>query len=91
MTEATFLDPAASAPPDAAAMAAELRARLLADPPAWARLVGRGAYTAGVADLLDMAASPTFALSLGYGALRTVLAALFPRLKPLLADVERAG
>ena len=91
LTEATFLDPAAAAPADAAEVAAELRARLLADPPAWARLIGRGAYASGVGDVLDMVASPTFALSLGYGAVRLVLAALFPRLKPLLADVERAA
>ena len=58
--------------------------------PALARVVGRDAYKAGVADALDMLASPSAMLGLGHALLKTVVLSLSPRLKPLYAEVEAA-
>jgi glycolate oxidase FAD binding subunit len=71
---------------------AALRAALLDGPtPALARIVGRDAYRAGVADVLEMLASPNTMLGLGHALLKAVIVTLWPRLKPLYAEVESAG
>ena len=55
------------------------------------RLVGKDAYRSGVSDVLDMISSPTLMLSLGHAVLKVVVVSLFPRLKPLYADIEGGG
>ena len=55
------------------------------------RLVGREAYRSGVSDVLDMISSPTLMLSLGHAVLKVVIVSLFPRLKPLYAEIEGGG
>ena len=76
----------------AAEVRAALRAALLDGPlPALARIVGRDAYRAGVSDVLDALASPSTMLGLGHAAMKALIVTLWPRLKPLYADVEAAG
>ena len=55
------------------------------------RLVGREAYRSGVSDVLDLMSSPTLMLSLGHAVLKVVVVSLFPRLKPLYAEIEGGG
>jgi hypothetical protein len=55
------------------------------------RLVGRDAYRSGVSDVLDLISSPTLMLSLGHAVLKVVVVSLFPRLKPLYAEIEGGG
>jgi sorting nexin-13 len=91
LAEAAFLQPLPAALAHADEIEAALRAALLAGPtPALARVVGRDAYKAGVADALDMLASPSAMLGLGHALLKTVVLSLYPRLKPLYAEVEAA-
>jgi sorting nexin-13 len=92
LTEATFLAPSDASLAHADAIRACLRSVLLDGPtPALARVVGRDAYRAGVNDVLDMLASPSTMLGLGHALLKAVIVTLWPRLKPLYAEVEAAG
>jgi hypothetical protein len=90
--EAYLAPPAGWAPADEGA-AREAAGELLlrSAPAALVRLVGRGAYAEGAADVYELLQSPALTRQLGYGALEIAALHLCPELKPLFARLEHGG
>jgi len=89
-----YIKPSTPPPPDAEYIKAtikELMLTKLTSSLPLARLVGKGVYTEGMADLHDMMQSEVFMHQLGYGMLELVLFYVFPELKAMFVTLEHGA
>jgi len=86
-----YIKPSTPPPPDAEYIKATIKELMLTKMTSslpLARLVGKGVYTEGMADLHDMMQSEVFMHQLGYGMLELVLFYVFPELKAMFVTLE---